>query len=219
MMIKYMHRSHRYLRSSSVLLIGLLLSIGSAAAQPQISPSPEYSHFSVMLAIGYSRTALQRGDTFSGIDRASSPQFRAQFDYRSFRYMGLSGGMNLLGSTAYRGVSQIDGRVSQSGEISSMSAELAAAGYLPLTVKSTLYVRGGVAYINMRQSSTSEGGAASVHANVFSPLAGIGVELDLRRFIAFRVGLDWYFKAGDAARLGGEGAIQAAYGGFVFRFD
>ncbi|MCB2206322.1 hypothetical protein KQI65_16380 [bacterium] len=214
--------NHRYLRrmlAGSVLLIGMLLSTGSAIAQPDISTVKDHQEYSVMLAVGYSRTAFKQADVFSGIEKSNSPQFRAQLDYRPYRHLGLSGGMNLLGSTGYRGVSLEQDGASQNGEVSSMSAELAAVGYLPLTQMSTLYARAGGAYINVRQSQVTDGVASTAHANGFSPLAGLGVEVDLQRLIAFRVGMDWYFKAGDAARLGGEGAIQAAYGGFVFRFN
>jgi opacity protein-like surface antigen len=217
---KSLQHHHRLLIAGSALLIALLLQSEYAIAQPDTAPDTEHHRFSVMLAVGYTRSAFNRADSYVGIARASSPQLGAQFDYRFFYHLGVGGAMNLLGRTEYRGIRQTDGQTKQQGELSAMNAELAVVGYLPLlTQKSTLYARAGGAYINVRQKQLSDGVPSSSHVNGISPLAGLGVELELQNILAFRVGMDWYFKAGDAVRLGGEGAIQSAYCGFVFRFN
>jgi hypothetical protein len=203
--------------AGGVMLLGMLLSTVTAVAQPDIRTASDDQFFSVFAAVGYSRTAFKSGAVFSGIEKASSPQYRAQLDYRLHRYVSVSAAMNLLGGTSFRGISHADGDVSQSGEVSSMSAEAAVAGHLPLTKMSALFVRAGAAYLNTRQTMLTGGSSTTMHANGFSPFTGVGVEVDLQSHVGFRMGMDWYFRAGDAARMG-EGAIQAAYGGFVFRF-
>ncbi len=203
--------------AGGVMLLGMLFATVTAVAQPGIRTASDDEFFSVFAAVGYSRTAFKSGDVFSGIEKSSSPQFRAQLDYRLHRFVSVSAAMNLLGGTSFRGISHADGGVSQSGEVSSMSAEAALAGHLPLTGMSALFVRAGGAYLNTRQTMLSGGNSTTTHANVFSPFTGVGVEVDLQSYIGFRMGMDWYFRAGDAARMG-EGAIQSAYGGFVFRF-
>ncbi|MDT8323400.1 MAG: hypothetical protein RRA94_04750 [Bacteroidota bacterium] len=217
MLFSFDPRTHRRCLNGAAMLIAVLLSTGTAMAQPDIRTASDDQFFSVSAAIGYSRTAFKQADAFSGIEKASSPQYRAQLDYRLHRFLSVSAAMNLLGGTAFRGISHVDGNVAQSGEISSMSAEAAIAGHLPLTKMSALFVRAGGAYINTRQTQVTDGNSTTSHANTLSPFTGVGVEVDLQSHIGFRMGMDWYFNAGDPTRMG-EGAIQAAYGGFVFRF-
>ena len=131
-------RGHRRMFAGGIMLLGVLLFSGTVFAQPQIRPASDDQYFSVLVAVGYSRTAFKQAAEFSGIEKSSSPQFRAQLDYRLHPNFSVSAGMNSLGSTAFRGISHENGDAAQSGEISTLSAEASIAGHLALTTMSAL---------------------------------------------------------------------------------
>jgi hypothetical protein len=213
---KYLLHKNAVLRGSC-LLLGLLLFAGAAQAQPDLATDKSQPFFSVFAAVGYSRTAFNATESFSGIEKSSSPQFRAQIDYHFNPYLSASVGMASLGSTAFRGVSALGSGVVQSGEISSLSAEAAVSGHLPLTSMSCVYARAGGSYMNVRMSQVTDGASTTLHSNGISPFTGVGVEVDCMNHVGFRMGMDWYFNAGNPDATG-QGTINSAYGGFVFRF-
>jgi len=211
------HHNMNTVRRGSLLLLGLLMFTGALQAQPDLATNKSQPFFSVFAAVGYSRTAFNASESFSGIEKSSSPQFRAQIDYHVNPYLSASVGMASLGSTAFRGVNALGTGAAQSGEISSLSAEAAVAGHLPLTRMSALYIRAGGSYMNVRMSQVSDGASTTLHSNGISPFTGVGVEVDVMNHVGFRMGMDWYFNAGNPDATG-QGTINAAYGGFAFRF-
>ena len=200
-----------------MLLIGTILVTGSLSAQQGYRMDVEQPSISLMAAVGYAYNGVGIGSGFSGIEKIGTPQLRAQVDYHVHRNFCVSAGMNSMGSTTFRGVDNLQGGTTRSGEVSALSAELSVSGHFELTSMSCLYARGGGAYLNVRQTVQSDGGSSTQHANGISPFTGIGVEVDCLNQVGFRLGMDWYFNAGDPS-ITGQGTIRSAYGGFVFRF-
>jgi|GEM_PF-2181221 len=201
------------------LLAAAVFCTAARTADAQSFLSPEHDpHFTVLAAVGYSYTPMQQTDLRSAIVHGETPHFRVQLGYRLHRYVSADIGLASMGTSGFRGiVSTADAKVIRSGEIRALSAEAALYGHLPLTGVSELYVRAGAAYMNVSQSEHSTVASHTLHANGFSPFAGVGAEIDVARHIGFRVGMDWYMKAGDEQVLG-DGTINTFYGGFILRF-
>ncbi len=205
---------------SALAAICVLLTASAVKAQTISTPDRFHASYSVMAGIGYGHADFQHPGQFAGVEKISTPHYRVMLGYRPIEYLGVGIGMADIGSTAFRGVQSSSGSaVTQTGEIRALSAEAYVTGHLAITSLSCLYSRGGVGYLNVSQSSITDGGSSSTqHSNGFSPFVGIGAEVQCLKQVGFRMGLDWYFNAGDES-LTGNGSLSTAYAGFVLRFQ
>lgn len=204
---------------SILAVMCVLLTASALEAQSISTPDQFKSSFSVMAGIGYGHANFEHPGQFAGVEKISTPHYRVMLGYRPITYFGVGIGMADIGSTAFRGVQSASGSaVTEAGEIRAMSAEAYLTGHLPLTSLSCLYSRGGVGYLNVSQSIRSEGRSTTRHSNGVAPFVGIGAEVQCLKQIGFRMGLDWYFNAGDEAQTG-KGSLSTAYAGFVLHFQ